>query len=90
MGSANLLDELQLQELGHVVALAHAENIGDDVLRAVAELPEVGKDLVSLVNVSPCGVVQHVLHQQGVRLITHLGKKKVYFEQMSSCNVIYK
>ena len=39
MGSADLLDELQLQELSHAVALAHTEHIGDDVLGAVAELP---------------------------------------------------
>ena len=57
VGPANLLDKLQLQKLSHVVALAHAEHVGDDVLGAVAELPEVGEDLVSLVYVGPGRVV---------------------------------
>ena len=74
MGSANLLDELKLEELRHVVALTHTEHIGDDVLGAVAELPQVGEDLVRLVNVCLGRVVQHVLHQKWVRLIAHLGK----------------
>ena len=39
MGSANLLDELKLEELRHAMALTHTEHIGDDVLGAVAELP---------------------------------------------------
>ena len=62
MSSANLFDELKLQELGHVVALADAEDVGDDVLRTVAELPEVGEDLVGLIDVCFGGMVQHVLH----------------------------
>ena len=63
MGQSNLLDELQLEELGHAVALANSKYVGDDVLGAVAQLPEVSKDLVSLVDVGLRGVVQHVLHQ---------------------------
>jgi len=70
--STDLLDELQLEELGHAVALANSKHVGDDVLGAVAELPEVGKDLVSLVDVGLRGVVQHVLHQQGVWFVTNL------------------
>ena len=61
--STDLLDELQLEELGHAVALANSKHVGDDVLGAVAQLPEVSKDLVSLVDVGLRGVVQHVLHQ---------------------------
>ena len=75
MCSTDLLDELQLEELGHAVALANSKHVGDDVLGAVAELPEVGKDLICLVDVGLRGVVQHVLHQQGVWFVTNLAKR---------------
>merc|ERR1719282_156020 len=51
VGQPDLLDELELDELRHVVGLAHPEYAGDDVLRAVAELPEVVQQLECFVNV---------------------------------------
>ena len=47
----DLLDELQLEELSHGGGLAHAEHVGDDVLGAVAEAPQVRQDPVRRVNV---------------------------------------
>ena len=72
MSQSDLLDELQLDELRHVVGLAHPEHAGHDVLRAVAQLPEMVEQLVGLVYVGLDAVVQHVFDQQRVRLITHL------------------
>ena len=67
------LDELQLDELGHlVVILAHTEHVGDDVLRGVAQLPQVIHRFVRLVDVARYAVVQHGSHQEGVGLIANL------------------
>ena len=72
VGQPDLLDKLELDELRHVVGLAHPEHAGDDVLRAVAELPEVVQQLEGLVYIGLDAVVQHVLDQDGMRLVTHL------------------
>ena len=45
VGQPDLLDELELDKLRHAVGLAHPEHAIDDVLRAVAELPEVVQQL---------------------------------------------
>ena len=45
VGQPDLLDELELDKLRHAVGLAHPEHASDDVLRAVAELPEVVQQL---------------------------------------------
>jgi hypothetical protein len=69
----DLLDELELDVLSHlVVILADAKHVGDDVLRGVAQLPEVVHRLVRLVDVARDTVVQHVSHQEWVRLVTDL------------------
>jgi len=71
----DLLDELELDVLGHlVVVLADSEDISDDVLRGVSQLPEVVHRLVRLVHVAGNAVVQHVADQEGVWFIANLTK----------------
>ena len=72
MGQPYLLDELELDELSHGVGLAHPEHAGDNVLGAVAELPQVMQQLVRLINIGLDTVVQHVFDQDGMWLITNL------------------
>ena len=53
------------------MSLAHAKYIRDNILGGVAQLPEMGQDLVCLINVGLNAVAQHVLDQEGVGLITN-------------------
>ena len=69
----DLLDELELDELCHlVVVLAHAKHVGDDVLRGVAQLPQVVHRLVRLVDVARHAVVKHRSNEEGVGLVANL------------------
>lgn len=65
------LDELQLEVLGHLVSLADPEDVSDDVLRRVAQRPQLLHHLVGLVDVRVHAVSQHAFHQQRVRLVAH-------------------
>lgn len=66
------LDELQFQVLGHLVGLTDPEDVPDDVLRRVAQCPQLLHNLVGLVNVPIHAVSQHAFHHQGVGLVAHL------------------
>lgn len=66
------LDKLQLEVLSHGVGLANPEDVSNDVLRRVAQAPQVLQHLVGLVHVAFLAVPQHALHQQWVGLIAHL------------------
>lgn len=39
------LNELQLQVLSHLEGLAHTEDVADDVLRGISQVPQVRQDL---------------------------------------------
>lgn len=65
------LDELQFDVLGHLVGLADPEDVPDDVLRRVAQRPQLLHHLVGLVDVPVHAVSQHAFHQQGMGLVTH-------------------
>ena len=85
VGQTDLLDKLELDELRHVVGLAHSEHAGDDVLRAVAELPEVVQQLEGLVYIGLDAVVQHVLDQDRMRLIANLNTCLNIYNGMFPC-----
>ena len=74
VGQPDLLDELELDKLRHAVGLAHPEHASDDVLRAVAELPEVVQQLECFVYIGLDAVVQHVLDQDRIGLVTNLNE----------------
>ena len=78
MTEADLLDELELGVLRHlVVILADPEDVGDDVFRGVAQLPEVVHRLVRLVDVARDTVVKHVAHQERVRFVANLKESDI-------------
>ena len=54
-----------------------AEDDGDDVLRGVAEPPQVRHDLVGLINVAVDTVLEHVLDKKRVGLIANLKKEVI-------------
>ena len=66
------LNKLEFQVLGHIVRLADSEYDTNDVLGGVSQAPEMGHDLVRLVHVAVDAVLQHVLDEQRVGLVTHL------------------
>ena len=66
------LDELELEVLGHLVILTHAENVSDDVFRRISHEPKMWQHFVGLVNVSGGAGLEHFTDQQWVRFITHL------------------
>ena len=70
------LDELELEELVHVVRLGHSEHHRDDVLARITQLPQMRHDLVGCVDVATRAVRQHVLHQHRVRLVAHLQRRQ--------------
>ena len=72
MLQSDLLDELELEVLGHRVRLADPEDVGDDVLGGVAELPEVVHDLVGGVQLALGAVGKHVLDEERVGLVANL------------------
>ena len=77
----DLLDELQLDELGHlVVVLADAKHVGDDVLGGVAHLPEVVHRLVGLVDVAADAAVEHVTDKQRMGLVANLKPRTIFVE----------
>ena len=67
VGQPDLLDELELDKLRHAVGLAHPEHASDDVLRAVAKLE-------CFVYIRLDTVVQHVLDQDRIGLVTNLNE----------------
>ena len=50
---ASYLDEFQFKILWHLIVLTHAKDVGDDVLWSITHVPQMRKNLVSLVYV-PC------------------------------------
>ncbi|TNN56642.1 Protein NDRG3 [Liparis tanakae] len=70
-GAEPHLDEVQFEVLGHLVGLADPEDVPDDVLRGVAQRPQLLHHLVGLVDVPVHAVSQHAFHQQRVGLVAH-------------------
>lgn len=67
----NYLNKLQSQILRHLVCFTDPEYDGDDVLRGISILPEIGDDLIRLIKVLSHTKVQHVFDKERVWLITH-------------------
>ena len=65
-------DELQFEEFRHVVCLCDPEDDANDVLRGIAQRPQMGHDFVGCIYVAVNAVLQHVLHQHWMRLIAYL------------------
>lgn len=66
------LYEFQFEILRHVVGLTDPEDVSDDVLRRIAQCPQLLHHFIRLVDVSLHAVSQHAFNHQRVRLITHL------------------
>lgn len=72
LNSKAYLYKFQFQILWHVVGLTHTEHNTNYILGWVAQLPQIGHDFVRLVYVTHYTVLEHVLYQQRMWLITNL------------------
>lgn len=76
------LDVLQLEELGYVQVLEYSEDIGDEVVRGVALVPQSLEDHVRLVQLALSAVQQHLLDHEGVWLVTHLHTQRLIMRRL--------
>mmetsp|Transcript_4410 Transcript_4410/g.9869 ORF Transcript_4410/g.9869 Transcript_4410/m.9869 type:complete len:330 (-) Transcript_4410:182-1171(-) len=69
---SNLLDHLELNKLGCLVALGNAEERGDDVRGTVSRLEEAGEKRIRVVHLPLKRRGQHGVDVRGVRLVANL------------------
>lgn len=64
--------QIEIRGMARDISLTHLENCADDVDSAVAHVTQALHAAVGRLQVAPCTRCQHVTHDGGVRLITHL------------------
>ena len=75
------LDELQFKILWHLIVLTHAKDVGYDVLWSITHVPQMWKNLVSLIYVPCWAGFDHLSNQKRMRLVTNLKHMAVIIQR---------